>query len=77
MVGTALGAVVLALPIFLLLQESYAAVLLEHALVGSLIGLFGRVFPAAFSELFPTNVRYGSLSIGYSSPFPSSAAPHP
>jgi MFS transporter, MHS family, proline/betaine transporter len=66
LVAPPLAAVVLALPIFLLLQEGYAAVLLAHALVGSLIGLFGGVYPAAFSELFPTNVRYSSLSIGYS-----------
>ena len=34
--------------------------------MGSLIGIFGGVYPAAFFELFPTNVRYSSLSIGYS-----------
>ncbi len=49
-----------------LLQGSYATVLLAHALVGSLIGLFGGAYPAAFSELFPTNVRYSALSLGYS-----------
>ena len=65
LVAPPLGAVVLALPIFLLLSESYGAVHLAHALVGSLIGIFGGVYPAAFSELFPTNVRYSSLSIDY------------
>ena len=44
LVAPPLGAVVLALPIFLLLQESYGAVLLAHALVGSLIrDLRGRL----------------------------------
>lgn len=66
LVGPALGAAVLALPIFLLLQSSYPAVLLAHALVGSLIGLFGGAYPAAFSELFPTKVRYSALSLSYS-----------
>ena len=53
MVAPALGAVVLALPIFLLLQQGYVAALLAHALVGSLIGIFGGVYPAAFSGFFP------------------------
>lgn len=66
LVAPALGAAVLAFPIFLLLQGGYAAVLLAHALVGALIGVFGGAYPAAFSELFPTNVRYSALSIGYS-----------
>ncbi len=58
----ALGAEILAVPIFLLLQGSYATVLLAHALVGSLIGLFGGAYPAAFTELFPTKVRYSALA---------------
>lgn len=66
LVGPALGAAILAIPIFLLLQGSYAAVLLAHVCVGGLIGLFGGAYPAAFSEMFPTNVRYSSLSLGYS-----------
>lgn len=66
LVGPAAGAAVLALPIFLLLQGGYPAVLLAHALVGSLIGLFGGAYPAAFSELFPTKVRYSALSLSYS-----------
>jgi MFS transporter, MHS family, proline/betaine transporter len=66
LVGPALGTAVLAIPIFLLLQGSYAAVLVAHVCVGGLIGLFGGAYPAAFSELFPTKVRYSSLSLGYS-----------
>jgi len=66
LVGPALGAAILAIPIFLLLQAGYGAVLLAHVCVGGLIGLFGGAYPAAFSELFPTNVRYSSLSLGYS-----------
>ena len=66
MVGPAVGTAVLALPIFWLLQGSLPAVVLAHVCVGGLIGLFGGAYPAAFSELFPTNVRYSSLSLGYS-----------
>ena len=66
LIGPALGTAVLAIPIFLLLQGSYAAVLVAHVCVGGLIGLFGGAYPAAFSELFPTKVRYSSLSLGYS-----------
>jgi len=66
LVGPALGTAVLAVPIFLLLQGSYAAVLVAHVCVGRLIGLFGGAYVAAFSELFPTEVRYSSLSLGYS-----------
>ncbi len=40
--------------------------LLAHVCVGGLLGLFGGAYPAAFSELFPTKVRYSSLSLGYS-----------
>jgi MHS family proline/betaine transporter-like MFS transporter len=66
LVGPALGTAVLALPIFLLLQGPLPSVILAHVCVGGLIGLFGGAYPAAFSELFPTNVRYSSLSLGYS-----------
>lgn len=66
LVGPAFGAAVLAVPIFLLLQGSYPSVLLGHALVGALIGIFGGAYPTAFSELFPTKVRYSALSLSYS-----------
>lgn len=66
LVGPALGTAVLALPIFLLLQGPFPGVVLAHVCVGALIGLFGGAYPAAFSELFPTKVRYSSLSLGYS-----------
>ncbi len=66
LVYPALGTAVLALPIFWLLQGPLPAVVLAHVGVGVLLGLFGGSYPAAFSELFPTNVRYSSLSLGYS-----------
>jgi MHS family proline/betaine transporter-like MFS transporter len=66
LVGPALGTAVLALPIFWLLQGPLSSVILAHICVGGLIGLFGGAYPASFSELFPTNVRYSSLSLGYS-----------
>lgn len=66
LVGPALVTAVFAVPGFLLLQEGFAAVVLAHVVFGALIGVFGGAYPAAFSELFPTKVRYSALSLGYS-----------
>ena len=66
LVGPALGTAVFAVPGFLLLQEGFVAVVLAHVVFGALIGVFGGAYPAAFSELFPTKVRYSALSLGYS-----------
>ncbi|MCF3175111.1 MFS transporter [Streptomyces sioyaensis] len=61
-----LGFFVLAIPSFLLVKQgSIPAVCAGMALLGlSLVCLLGTM-SAALPALFPTNVRYGSLSIGY------------
>lgn len=64
--GAALLAVLFSFPGFLLMQGSFAAVLLALAVFGTCLGLFGGAYASAFSELFPTRVRYSSLSISYS-----------
>ena len=66
LVAAPLCTALLVLPAFLLLQRSFPELLLVHAVFGALIGLFGGAYPAAFSELFPTKVRYSALSLGYS-----------
>jgi MHS family proline/betaine transporter-like MFS transporter len=54
-------------PGFLLLQTgNFPAIVLAHVIFGVAVGLSGGAYPAAISELFPTKVRYSSLSIGYS-----------
>ncbi|WP_405838658.1 glycine betaine/L-proline transporter ProP [Streptomyces platensis] len=60
------GFFVLAIPSFLLVKQgSVPAVCAGMALLGlSLVCLLGTM-SAALPALFPTNVRYGSLSIGY------------
>ncbi|UQA97974.1 MFS transporter [Streptomyces halobius] len=61
-----LGFFLLAIPAFLLVKQgSMLAVLTGMALLGlSLVCLLGTM-SAALPALFPTDVRYGSLSIGY------------
>lgn len=66
LVGAALGTVILTFPGFLLLQGGFASIVLAHVIFGSLVGIFGGAYPAAFSEMFPTKVRYSALSLGYS-----------
>ncbi|MFD6416917.1 glycine betaine/L-proline transporter ProP [Streptomyces sp. NPDC060194] len=61
-----LGFLVLTVPAFLLVQQgSVAAVMGGMLMLGlSLVCLLGTM-SAALPALFPTNVRYGSLSVGY------------
>ncbi|MCM2575835.1 glycine betaine/L-proline transporter ProP [Streptomyces meridianus] len=61
-----LGFVVLSLPAFLLVRQgSLLAVICGMGMLGlSLVCLLGTM-SAALPALFPTDVRYGSLSIGY------------
>ena len=61
-----MGAALLTYPAFLVLQGAFPEIVLAHVILGLLIGLFGGVYPTAFSELFPTRVRYSALSLGYS-----------
>ena len=60
-------AVIAAVPIFLLIQTAnFAAITLALVIVGVILGSSAGVYAAATCEVFPTNVRYSSLSLGYS-----------
>ncbi|MCB5911850.1 MFS transporter [Streptomyces pinistramenti] len=61
-----LGFFIMSIPAFLLVKQgSFATVITGMALLGlSLVCLLGTM-SAALPALFPTSVRYGSLSIGY------------
>lgn len=50
----------------LLLTGSFAAIILALLLVGCIVGITTGVYAATMCEIFPTNVRYSSLSLGYS-----------
>jgi len=54
-------------PIFLLIQTAnFAAITLALVIVGVILGTSAGVYAAATCEVFPTNVRYSSRSLGYS-----------
>ncbi len=58
---------VVIVPVFMLLETaSFPAIALALVVVGCVIGLASGVYAAAMCEVFPTNVRYSSLSLGYS-----------
>lgn len=60
-------AVIAVVPIFLLIQTAnFAAITLALVIVGMILGSSAGVYAAATCEVFPTNVRYSSLSLGYS-----------
>ena len=60
-------AVIAAVPIFLLIQTAnFVAITLALVIVGVILGSSAGVYAAATCEVFPTNVRYSSLSLGYS-----------
>lgn len=60
------GFVVLSFPVlFLFNTGNTAAVFLGQIIVALILAAFSGPGPAALAELFPTNVRYSSLGIGY------------
>lgn len=61
------GFLLLTIPLFALLvhQPTFATLCLTVVVSGALYGLFNGTAPAALSEMFPTNVRYTALSVGY------------
>lgn len=60
-------AVFAVVPVFLLIQTAnFAAITLALVIVGVILGSSAGVYAAATCEVFPTNVRYSSLSLGYS-----------
>lgn len=60
-------AVIAVVPVFLLIgTANFAAITLALVVVGVILGSSAGVYAAATCEVFPTNVRYSSLSLGYS-----------
>jgi MHS family proline/betaine transporter-like MFS transporter len=60
------GFLLLSVPALLLIRQgSLAAVALGMAALGLLLVCFTAAMPSALPALFPTRVRYGSLSIGF------------
>jgi MFS transporter, MHS family, proline/betaine transporter len=54
-------------PVFMLLQTAnFPAIALALVVVGCVVGIGSGVYAAAMCEIFPTSVRYSSLSLGYS-----------
>ncbi|WP_043264162.1 glycine betaine/L-proline transporter ProP [Streptomyces sp. CT34] len=61
-----LGFLVLSVPALLLIRQgSLVAIALGMAALGLLLVCFTSSMPSALPALFPTKVRYGSLSIGF------------
>ncbi|MEU9122425.1 glycine betaine/L-proline transporter ProP [Streptomyces sp. NPDC048506] len=61
-----IGFLVLSVPALLLIRQgSLLAIALGMAALGLLLVAFTSTMPAALPALFPTKVRYGSLSIGF------------
>jgi len=59
-------ALVLMYPLFWLMsQHSFGLALLAHIVTSILVGIFLGPIPATMAELFPTNVRYGGVSLSY------------
>ncbi|MFB6573095.1 MULTISPECIES: glycine betaine/L-proline transporter ProP [Streptomyces] len=60
------GFLVLSVPALLLIRQgSLAAVAVGTGILGLLLVCFTAAMPSALPALFPTKVRYGSLSIGF------------
>jgi MHS family proline/betaine transporter-like MFS transporter len=47
--------------------RTFKSVALVSLVAGALYGLMNGAAPSMLSELFPTNVRYTALSVGYNS----------
>ena len=64
--GPLLAAIII-VPAFLLLQTgSFPAITLALVVISCALGITSGAYAAAMCEVFPTNVRYSSLSLGYS-----------
>lgn len=63
--GTA-GLIVLGVPMILLMQTgSVPSVLLGLVLMGGLLTCFSSISPSTLPAVFPTEIRYGGLSIAF------------
>ncbi|RYF56397.1 MAG: MFS transporter [Comamonadaceae bacterium] len=66
MITSAAGFTALTLPVFILMANGgYAAVLTGVVIFAVLLSAFSGPGPTALAEVFPTEVRYTALSIGY------------
>jgi MHS family proline/betaine transporter-like MFS transporter len=57
--------IVLGYPLFLLMDQGVGFAILAHVVLGFLLGIFLGPVLTAMSELFPTEVRFGGVSLGY------------
>jgi MFS transporter, MHS family, proline/betaine transporter len=60
---------ILSVPFFMYMAaaKTFASVAIVSLTAGALYGMLNGAAPAMLAELFPTNVRYTALSVGYSS----------
>lgn len=66
LLASCVASLVVAVPLFLLMETDSAAVaILCHALLGLALSFFLGPVLAAANELFSTDVRYGGFSLGY------------
>ena len=60
-------AAITSVPVFMLIGTgSFPAIVLALVIVSLALGIVSGVYAAAMCEVFPTSVRYSSLSLGYS-----------
>jgi MHS family proline/betaine transporter-like MFS transporter len=66
LLASAIGFLLLSWPVMMMFRTgSTPAVYLGQILIVFLLAMFSGPGPAALSELFPTNLRYSSMSVGY------------
>jgi len=67
--AAAVGYLVLSVPFFMYIASArtFTSVALVSLVAGAFYGMMNGSAPSMLSELFPTNVRYTALSVGYSS----------
>lgn len=67
-IAATVGYLVLSVPFFMYMASArtFTSVALVSLVAGALYGMLNGAAPAMIAELFPTNVRYTALSMGYS-----------
>jgi MFS transporter, MHS family, proline/betaine transporter len=67
--AAAIGYLVLSVPFFMYISSvrTFTSVALVSLVAGALYGMMNGAAPSMLSQLFPTNVRYTALSVGYNS----------
>jgi MHS family proline/betaine transporter-like MFS transporter len=68
-IAASVGYLILSVPSFIYMANArtFTSVALVSLAAGALYGMLNGAVPAMLAELFPTNVRYTALSVGYSS----------